>query len=229
MLRQIKNVKITVKNISKSYKKKIVLQNIDLEVTSGKIVGILGLNGSGKSTFLSILAGVKPCDSGTFFVDDENIFTNEKKRREIIGYVPQGVPLIEELSGYDNLSLWYDSKNLKHQLEEGFLKKLGISDFAKLQVSKMSGGMKKRLSIACAVAHNPSVLLLDEPMTALDLPCKQIISDYILDFKNRGGIVLLASHDVMELELCQEWYILKDGKLVPYQYDKDLKKLVTTL
>lgn len=229
MLRQKKNVTLKINNISKKYKKKVVLQRIDLEVASGKIVGILGLNGSGKSTLLSILAGVKPCDSGAFFVEDENLFANEKKRREIIGYVPQGLPLIEELSGYDNLSLWYDAKTLKQQLEEGFLKKLGIPEFVKMQVSKMSGGMKKRLSIGCAMAHNPSILLLDEPMAALDLPCKQIISDYILDFKNRGGIVLLASHDVMELDLCQEWYILKDGKLAPYQYDKDLKKLVNAL
>ena len=87
MLRQIKNVKITVKNISKSYKKKIVLQNIDLEVTSGKIVGILGLNGSGKSTFLSILAGVKPCDSGTFFVDETQDMISNLKDTSIMSSI----------------------------------------------------------------------------------------------------------------------------------------------
>lgn len=219
---------VKIKGITKKFKNKIVLNGIDLSTNSGKCIGILGLNGSGKSTLLSILLGIKTCDSGSFYINESDVFA-KKFNKKIIGYVPQGTPLLEELSAFDNLSLWYDSTELKKQLSEGFLSLLKINDFLDLKVSKMSGGMKKRLAIGCAIANNPSVLFLDEPMSALDLPCKQIICKYIKDFTSRGGIVLLTSHDVMEIELCDECYILKNGKLVLYQFDGNIDKLINCL
>ena len=106
---------------------------------------------------------------------------------------------------------------------------LGVDTFVKTTVSKMSGGMKKRLSIGCAIAKNPPILLLDEPMSALDLACKQAISAYLQKHKQAGGIILLATHDVIELELCDRWYIIKDGRLVPFTYDGNLDELVKSL
>ena len=106
---------------------------------------------------------------------------------------------------------------------------LGINDFLKTTVSKMSGGMKKRLSIGCAISSRPPVLLLDEPMAALDLACKQDISEYIKSYKCAGGIVLLATHDVLELELCDSWYIMKNGQLTPFDYNGNVEKLVKSL
>ena len=93
----------------------------------------------------------------------------------------------------------------------------------------MSGGMKKRLSIACAISQKQPVLLLDEPMSALDLPCKQNISQYFRNHKERGGIVLLATHDVLELELCDKYYIMKNGELIPFDYDGNIDNLVKNL
>ena len=106
---------------------------------------------------------------------------------------------------------------------------LGIPEFAKVQVSKLSGGMKKRVSIGCAVAHHPQVLFLDEPCAALDLVCKERILNYFRMYKARGGCLVLASHDVQEVELCNRWYILKDGVLAPYQYDGNIHHLVGQL
>ncbi|MBR3971785.1 MAG: ATP-binding cassette domain-containing protein, partial [Ruminococcus sp.] len=106
---------------------------------------------------------------------------------------------------------------------------LGIDEFLKVPVGKMSGGMKKRLSIGCAIYNHPPVLLLDEPMAALDLACKQRISEYINRHKQEGGIVLLATHDVLELNLCDEWYIIKDGNLTPFEYTGNIEKLVESL
>ncbi len=93
----------------------------------------------------------------------------------------------------------------------------------------MSGGMKKRLAIGCAISEKPPILLLDEPMAALDLACKQTISEYIKEHKRAGGIALLATHDVLELELCDAWYILKDGMLSPFCYTGNIEELVKSL
>ena len=146
-----------------------------------------------------------------------------------MGYVPQGTPLLEELSARDNLRLWYDEEQMNQSLKNGVLAMLGIGDFIKVPVYKMSGGMKKRLSIGCAVAHKPEILLLDEPSAALDLVCKERISNYLLDFKRQGGIVVLATHDVQEIPLCDKLYILKDGVLENYNYDGNIHRLAGLL
>lgn len=216
-------------NLKKSYQNKTVLQEITLSVEAGECVGILGSNGSGKSTLLSTLAGVQKPDGGVFLWEDKDLFHNETLRTNLIGYVPQGNPLLEELTAWDNLRLWYEKATLKRELEEGVLAMLGISDFIKVPVRKMSGGMKKRLSIGCAVAGKPQVLLLDEPTAALDLVCKERIYNYLREFKAQGGRILLATHDVQELALCDRWFILKDGVLERYQYDGNVSKLVGRL
>lgn len=220
---------IEIKQIQKKYKKKAVLTDINLDVQEGSCVGILGGNGSGKSTLLSILAGVQKADNGSFLWGGADLFKNEKIREEILGYVPQGNPLMEELTAWDNLRLWYEKDELKKELDGGVLDMLGIPDFLKVPVRKMSGGMKKRLSIGCSVANHPKLLLLDEPSAALDLICKERIGNYLKDFKAQGGSIILATHDVQEIELCDIWYILKNGMLEPYLYDGNVHHLVGKL
>ena len=222
-------MQIEIKNIAKKYKRKQVLQNICLTAKTGSCIGILGANGSGKSTLLSILARVQSCDKGSFLCDGVDLLKNAKEHNRLVGYVPQGTPLIEELSAKDNLLLWYDRKNMVQELQDGVLSLLGIHEFLGVTVSKMSGGMKKRLSIGCAMASNPPVLLLDEPTAALDLACKQSIASYLRHYRENGGILLLTTHDVMELGLCDAWYIIRDGVLVPFDYDGDVRKLVESL
>lgn len=220
---------ITIKNLSKQYGKTSVLKNINLVVSQGTCVGILGANGTGKSTLLSILAGSLGRTGGQFLIDGENAFDNPKLRRNMVGFVPQGTPLIEELSAYDNLLLWYNRTALKRELDNGVLKMLGIPEFLKLPVRKMSGGMKKRLSIGCAMATKPPILLLDEPTAALDLACKQSIAQYLDKYRQAGGIILLATHDERELGMCDELYILKNGVLQPYCHTGDIHQLVNSL
>lgn len=222
-------MKIEINNIVKHYRSKQVLNNISLETEGGRCIGILGANGSGKSTLLSILAGVLKRDSGEFLFNGEDLFHNPKKRAQLVGYVPQGTPLIEELNAWDNLLLWYDKDSLKRELEDGVLKMLGICDFLKVPVNRMSGGMKKRVSIGCAMAQRPPIMLLDEPTAALDLVCKQSIAEYLKVYKRSGGLLILTTHDVTELALCDQCYIIKDGFLKPFEFDGDVKKLVDSL
>lgn len=224
-------MEIKVQHIQKNYGSKTVLKDITFEGTDGQCIGILGANGCGKSTLLSILAGVLKVNGGTFCIDGENILKCKSKNGKIIGFVPQGTPLMEELSALDNLRLWYcDSPlDLNKELQNGMLAMLGIPEFLKVPVHKMSGGMKKRLSIGCAIAQNPKILIMDEPSAALDLICKERIHSYIRDFKANGGIVLLATHEEQEINLCDCLYIIKDGILHPLEYDGNIHKLAGKL
>lgn len=218
-----------VSHIQKKYRKKQVLSDIDFTFETGECIGILGANGCGKSTLLTILAGVLREDGGEFLMDGKNLLKDHRLRHEILGYVPQGVPLIEELTAWDNLRLWYSKEELEQELTDGVLKLLGIPEFLKVPVRKMSGGMKKRVSIGCSIASHPRLLLLDEPSSALDLVCKEKIYEYLKLFKKQGGTILLITHDAEELSLCDRCFILKDGRLVPYTYENDIHELVQNL
>ncbi len=233
-------MRISVKNIKKNYHRKSVLTDVSFDVEKGSRIGILGQNGCGKSTLLSILAGSLRADAGHFYLQEEkpgggyqekDLMTDPRLRSSLIGYVPQNTPLFEELSALDNLRLWYtDSRvSLEHELRHGLLQILGIEEFLHLPVRKMSGGMKKRVSIACAVAGNPRILLLDEPGAALDLVCKQNIVSYLDSFCAQGGIVIMASHEIPEIRSCSRTLILKNGVLTPCHFDGDIEKLVSEL
>ncbi|MCD7726613.1 MAG: ABC transporter ATP-binding protein [Clostridiales bacterium] len=142
--------------------------------------------------------------------------------RKMTGYVPQENPLIPELTVYDNLRLWYpDSKTLKQELEQGALHLLGIQEYASCRADKLSGGMKKRVSMGIALSGQPPILLLDEPSAALDLICKEDIRSYLKDYLQREGTVVITTHEESELELCDKLYVMKDGKL--RQIDRALR------
>lgn len=192
--------RIVAKNIFSAYGKKQVLKGVNLSADAGQCVGIVGENGCGKSTLLNILAGLRKADSGEIYA-------------EKTGYVPQEGNLLWELSVLDNLRLWYpDKAELKHSLEQGFLKALGIHKMCRMRAGKLSGGMKKRVCIGCALAGNPPILILDEPAAALDLIGKADIRRYLADYKAQGGAVLIATHEESDLEICDKVYALHDGK-----------------
>lgn len=220
---------IEIKNVKKKYGKHTVLSGVDFTVEPGEIVGILGENGSGKSTLLTILAGLQKPNSGFFNIDGKDLLKNTKLRNELVAYVPQETPLIIELTAWDNLRMWYKPDRLKKELQDGFLAMLGIDQFIKVPVNQMSGGMKKRLTIGCAINSRPKLMLLDEPTAALDLVCKERIYTYFEQFKRQGGSLIIATHEVQEIELCDKCFILKEGKLVPYKYDGDIPHLIGRL
>ncbi len=200
--------RVAVKNVFSSYGKKQVLKGVDLSADAGQCVGIVGENGCGKSTFFNILAGLRKADSG------EICFDTGKSPAECVGYVPQEGFLMDGLRVIDNLSLWYrDKKELRQSLEQGFLNELGVDQMCRMRIEKLSGGMKKRVSIGCALAGNPPILILDEPDAALDLLGKAEIRGYLVRYKEQGGTVLLATHEESDLELCDKVYALHNGKI----------------
>ena len=222
-------MEININSVCKNYGKKTVLNNLGLTASAGDCIGIIGRNGTGKSTLLSTLAGVIHADKGVFLIDDKDAFKDEALRQKEVAYVPQGTPLIEELSALDNLKMWYDEDALKKSLEDGFLNLLGINDFLDVSVNKMSGGMKKRLSIGCAINNNPSILLLDEPTAALDIICREAVYEYFKAFREKGGILIIATHVIHEISKCTKTYILKDGSLESYTFNDDVSDLLNKI
>lgn len=217
---------IEVKGVKKAFGNKTVLKDISFKAVGGSCTGIIGANGCGKSTLFSILAGVQ-YGKGEFLADGDDLMKMKKKRSEYIGYIPQGTPLIEELSSYDNLLLWYSASQIKHQLSlpDSIINRFGVNDFLSVPVRKMSGGMKKRLSIVCSVAHDPKIIIMDEPTAALDILCKQTIKHYINSCKAEGKAVILSTHDEQELELCDNIYILKNGLLEAFEYNGNINEV----
>ncbi len=188
----------TLEHISKSYKNKEILKDISLQANEGECIGILGTNGAGKSTLLSYIA---------------TKYANDKKLT--IGYLPQENPLFDELKPIDNIKMWckYNKNEILKKLEQPPLSNLQITDFLDTPVKNMSGGMKKRLSLATVLINEPKILLMDEPFAALDLLAKEEILSYMKEFLNNKGIIIAASHDKDLFNFCNQVFLLKDGTL----------------
>ena len=155
---------IEAENIRKSYgRKTTVLNGASFHAASGEYIAIVGANGCGKSTLLEILAGSLKADGGSLKIDGIDAFADAKLFQKYIGFVPQENPLMEKLSARDNLKFWYcdTGRNMEADLQGGVPAVLGVSGYLDKRVDKLSGGMKKRLSICCALAKNPPVLILE--------------------------------------------------------------------
>jgi ABC-2 type transport system ATP-binding protein len=191
---------VTVENISLKYKK-TVLTNVTISANKGEVIGLLGLNGSGKSTLLSAIAGLRRPSSGTVKVEGK------------AGFVTQENALIDELTAMDNLKMWtpLSRQEILKELTDTELSILKVADFIDLKVKRMSGGMKKRLAIASVLLAKPDILLMDEPLAALDIPAKNDIINFIDSFKNKGGTVFIASHSEELFKHCSRIYLLKNG------------------
>ena len=220
---------LELRDIRKHYGKKEVLRSVSLTAERGEVAALLGLNGSGKSTLLRILAGVLKSEGGQFLWEGRDLLRDRSALEAAVAYVPQGTPLVTELSALDNLRLWYSKDALNASLDGGMLRELGVGDFLKTRVSELSGGMRKRLSIGCAIAGSPELLLLDEPGAALDLAAQARLRDYYEVFRAAGGTILIATHDPRELEQCSRSWLLKNGAAVPYVYDGDTDALTREL
>ena len=206
---------IEVSKINKKYGKKTILNDITFSANPGECIGIVGANGCGKSTLLKILSGAISPNGGSIIYKDKNPLAQKKYFYESIGYIPQDNPLFDNLTVYDNLKLWYcDSPlNLEEEIKSGVIARFGIDKFLKSTVKNLSGGMKKRLSIACGVAKNPEILILDEPGASLDIVCKEEIRAYMEEYIQKGGTIIIASHEERELSVCTKMYIMEDGVL----------------
>lgn len=219
---------VEVTGIEKRYRKKVVLDGASFQADAGTCVGIVGENGCGKTTLLSILSGTVKADQGSVRLGGREALGHPKVFSESVAYVPQENPIMEELSVWDNLTLWFKGNRdkLEQDLEQGAAGMLGLRDVISVPAGKLSGGMKKRLSIACALSNQASVMIMDEPGAALDLVCKEEIRHYLEGYLKQGKTVILASHELEELALCNKMYVLKQGKLKETEIGLSAKELI---
>ena len=191
---------VTVEKVSLKYKK-AVLTDVSINAEKGEVIGLLGLNGSGKSTLLSAIAGLRKPSSGSIKVNGK------------AGFVTQENALIDELTAMDNLKMWtpLSKQDILKELTETELSILKVNEFIDLKVKRMSGGMKKRLAIPSVLLAKPDILLMDEPLAALDIPAKNDIINFIDSFRSKGGTVFIASHSEELFKHCSKIYLLKNG------------------
>lgn len=222
-------IRASYRGIGWRQEKKQVLKNINFTAEQGQCVGLIGANGIGKSTLLSVLAGIRKPDEGQLLFEGKDLLKKENRSllKKISGYVPQDNPLMEELTVFDNLKLWYLDKNrIKKEINAGILAEFGFEQYLKTPVNKLSGGLKKRLSIACALADNPKILIMDEPTAALDMLCKHDIMNYMEKCKNDGKIIIFSTHDETELQICDKLFVLRSGELGEVSPGKSSKELI---
>ena len=188
---------VEVSAVSRHYRKKQVLREISFDVESGESVVIVGKNGCGKSTLLQIMAGAQKAGCG-------------KSSRKYYGYVPQENPLFEELSVKDNLKFWGAGKkeNLNSVIEQ-----FQLEEMLHMKVEKLSGGMKRRLAIACAFVELPPVLLLDEPTAALDIYYKESILEWLSKYKQMNGTIIMTSHEEQEIVFADRCLLMDNGQM----------------
>ncbi|MCI9417498.1 MAG: ABC transporter ATP-binding protein [Eubacterium sp.] len=201
---------IEVAHIYKKYGRKEILKDINFRAKSGECVSIVGRNGCGKTTLIKILAGILKPEKGSILYYEKDPLHKKSLFHKYCGYVPQETPLIEELSVKDNLRLWGVGRSAQY---ERILDDFQLRDILKMRVSKMSGGMKRRLGIACALAEWPPILLLDEPTTSLDIYYKESIQAWLLEYRKMGGIVVMTTHDESEILQSDRCLVMVDGRL----------------
>ncbi|MGL5766675.1 MAG: ABC transporter ATP-binding protein [Sarcina sp.] len=220
---------IDIKNVTKRFKDKLILDNVSFEVNSGEIYGLIGPNGAGKSTLLNIITGILDQNSGEVFICGNNTRTNDIEAKSCIGYVMQDLALIETLTARDNLEYFgalygLSGKLLKERIDE-VLKITGLNETGKKKINKFSGGMKRRLNIAIGMIHHPRILILDEPTVGVDAQSRNHIFSFIRKIvKEWGTTVLYTSHYMEEVEeLCDKIFIIDEGKEIAKGTQREIK------
>ncbi|MBQ5735491.1 MAG: ABC transporter ATP-binding protein [Lachnospiraceae bacterium] len=213
-------MRLDVSNVTKKIKGKIILDNINLELVSGRIYGFVGENGSGKTMLFRAISGLMRLTSGQVSVDGQ-VLHKDISVLPGLGIIIENAGLYPELTGFDNLrQLAKINKKIDdEQIKESIIR-VGLDPDDKRTFRKYSLGMKQRIIIAQAIMEKPDILMLDEPTNALDENAVNIVRDIIDEERKRGALVLIASHNKEDIKLlCDEIYRVKDGKVIKQEGD----------
>ena len=210
---------LQVQNLSKAYLAREVVSDVSFSAEQGQIIGLLGPNGAGKTTTVSMICGLTAADRGSVLLSGQHISSDDSPVKRKVGLVPQDIALFEGLSAIGNLETFGALYGLKGaQLRERSLAALelvGLTDRARDKPSTFSGGMKRRLNIACALVHDPDILLLDEPTVGIDPQSRNAIFDNLEMLKARGKTMVYTTHYMEEAErLCDRIVIMDHGKVI---------------
>lgn len=210
--------RLLAKSLTKSYRKKLVVNAVTVEVKAGEIIGLLGPNGAGKTTTFSMIVGITQPDQGRVFLDEQDLtFCPMYKRARLgISYLPQETSVFRKLTVAENIDLVLESLSIRgeerRKRREALLEEMGIAHLRERKAHLLSGGERRRVEICRARVLDPSFLLLDEPFAGIDPIAVAEIQKVIYDLKTRGIGVLITDHNVREtLGICDQAYILDRG------------------
>lgn len=223
---------IEIENLTKCYGKFKAIDNLSLYVEKGKIFGLLGPNGSGKSTTINCILSLLEFEKGTIKIFGKEMRPNAYDIKSKIGVVFQDVAVFDELTVYENINyfcgLYIKDKLTRIKYVDDAIELTGLQDFKKFKPKQLSGGLLRRLNIACGIAHKPELIFLDEPTVAVDPQSRNNILEGIKQLNKNGATIVYTTHYMEEVEqLCNRIAILDKGKIIAIGTKEDLKELVT--
>lgn len=222
---------IKVENLVKRYKELVALDHFNLTIEEGEIFGLLGPNGSGKTTTINCILSLLSFDKGTIEIFGRKMNPDSYDLKRQIGVVMQNVAVFDELTVYENIDyfcgLYIRDKKLRKTYVEEAIDFVGLQDFTKFYPKKLSGGLLRRLNIACGIAHKPKLIILDEPTVAVDPQSRNNILEGILNLNRRGATIIYTSHYMEEVEqICTRIAIMDHGKNLAIGTNEELKQMI---
>lgn len=222
---------VKVENLVKRYKELVALDHFNLEIMEGEIFGLLGPNGSGKTTTINCILSLLDYDKGCIEVFGKEMHPDSYDLKRRIGVVMQDVAVFEELTVYENIDyfcgLYIKDRHLRKTYVEDAIKFVELTDFRKFYPKKLSGGLLRRLNIACGIAHKPKLIILDEPTVAVDPQSRNKILEGIEELNRQGATIIYTSHYMEEVEqLCTRIAIMDKGKNLAIGTTEELKRMI---
>ncbi len=224
---------IELTNLIKRYGDTLAVDNVNLSIKEGEIFGLLGPNGAGKTTIINMLVGLTTIDHGKIRLFDQIIDGHHGRIKGDMGLVPQDIAIYEDLTAVENVTMFgrlygLRGSTLKEHVWQA-LQFTGLSEKAKEFPKTFSGGMKRRLNIACAIVHQPKLIIMDEPTVGIDPQSRKHILDSVLDLQKKGSTIIYTSHYMEEVEsLCSQVAIMDQGRIIAKGTKEELKELVSS-
>ena len=224
---------IKIENLVKRYGNTLALDHFNLDVKEGEIFGLLGPNGSGKSMAINCMLALLKYDRGSIRIMGEEMSPDNYRVKSQIGIVMQDVAVFEELNVYDNIdcfcSLYVRDRKKRRELVEDAIRFAGLEEYRKTYPKKLSGGLLRRLNIACGIAHRPKLIILDEPTVAVDPQSRNRILEGICELNRQGSTIVYNSHYMEEVEqICTRIAIMDHGRSIAVGTKEELKSMIKT-
>lgn len=224
---------IHIENLVKRYGDLVALNHLNLDIHEGEIFGLLGPNGSGKTTAINCLLSLLKYDKGTIEIFGQPMTPDNYQAKQQIGIVLQNVAVFDELTVYENIDyfcgLYVSDKKKRKELVDDAVRFVGLEDYCKMYPKKLSGGLLRRLNIACGIAHKPRLIIMDEPTVAVDPQSRNKILEGIQKLNAQGSTIIYTSHYMEEVEqICTRIAIMDHGRVIASGTSEELKKMIKT-
>ena len=224
---------VHIENLVKRYGDLLALDHLSLDIEEGEIFGLLGPNGSGKTTAINCLLALLKYDKGTITIFGKDMKPDSYDIKRDIGVVMQNVAVFEQMSVYENIDyfcgLYTKDKQKRKELVEEAIAFTGLSDFRKMRPKKLSGGLLRRLNIACGIVHKPRLIIMDEPTVAVDPQSRNKILEGIVELNRQGSTIIYTSHYMEEVEqICTRIAIMDHGRVIAQGTKEELKQMIKT-